>query len=81
MLTNKDRVFGHGTTTVMLGNRDHFGQKMMKNKGKGNTKVDQKETEERSLVKNKRRNQKCGQKMVFMVQRKTMKERLQPFKR
>ena len=66
MLMMEDLVFGHGTTTRMLCNPDHsragkFGKKV---KAKQRTKVDQQETEKRSLVKSKHRNQSCGQKKI-----------------
>ena len=44
-------------------------------RAKERTKVDQQETKERSLVKNKRTNQKCGQEKMVFGGRKQNKER------
>ena len=69
-LMMQDRVFGHGTTTSILGSPDRSKGRQVrrrKSKGKGKkAKEDSKELEEYSLVKNKHRTLNGGQKKIVL---------------
>ena len=65
----KNRVFGHGTSTSILGSPDRLkaakrGEQVAKEKAQA--KVDLKEPEEHSLVKHKHRTLKGGQKKIVL---------------
>ena len=66
----KNRVFGHGTTTSILVSPDRLkGRQVRRTRGKGKkeqAKVDLKDPEEHSLVKNKDRTQNGGQKKIVL---------------
>ena len=66
LLVMKDRVFGPGTTTRMLGSLDHPGSENSRKeiRAKETTKLDQQEPEDPSSVKNMHRDRLLGQKKI-----------------